>query len=239
MRLTTTIKRLLIAYVAMFVVQKGADQFFGAHLQTYLALIPSQVLNGQIWQFFTYSFLHADVMHLVLNCLVLAFLGAEIESLWGTKRFLVFYFICTTAAAFFYMLAQLLISNPMYMSLPMVGASGGIYGLLMAYGVLFADRQLLFMMMFPLPARQFVWVLVAVEFLQALFSGQGGLSAIAHLAGLATGYGLLWFQAQNFNRSRLGKALKSKSRPGHLRLVEDKDAKNKDDLGPKGPRTWH
>lgn len=237
MRLTATIKNLLIIYLAAFIVQKGVDQMSGqAVLLSWFALIPSQVLSGKIWQILTYSFLHADVMHLVLNGMVLAFLGSDIEALWGRKKFLGFYFICTVISGFVYLLVQLMMMNPLYLSLPMVGASGGIYGLLMAYGILFSERQLLFMMMFPMKASQFIWVLAGVEFLQAVFSGQGGLSAIAHLSGLGAGFVLLWLQAKGFNQSSLFKKQSTpKKRPGHLKLIKTDD----DDEQPKGPRTWH
>ena len=91
-RLSQTVKRLLIFYVAAVVVQQTIDQFFGGNLRSWFALIPAFVLHGRFWQILTYSFLPSDVMHLVLNCMVLAFLGSDIESLWGTRKFLIFYF---------------------------------------------------------------------------------------------------------------------------------------------------
>jgi membrane associated rhomboid family serine protease len=191
------------------------------------------VLHGQIWQLFTYSFLHADVMHLVLNLLVLAFVGSDIEAVWGRKRFLTYYFYCSIMAGIFYLLVQILISNPLYLSLPMVGASGGIYGLLLAYGILFPDRELLLMMLFPMKAKQFVWVLAGIEFLQALFSGQGGLGAFAHVSGMGAGFLYLYFQAKGF---QIQKRPAPKKKASHLRLV--KDSKPEDD-DRNGPKTWH
>jgi membrane associated rhomboid family serine protease len=240
-RLSPTIKNLLITYLVTFIIQKGADQFMGMNLLSWFGLIPSQVFHGYFWQIFTYSFLHADVMHLVLNAMVLVFLGAEIEAIWGRKKFLGYYFICTTAAGLFYLLIQLFMSNPLYLSLPMVGASGGIYALLIAYGILFADRQLLFMMMFPMQARQFIWVLAGIEFLQAVFSGQGGLSAIAHLSGMAAGFGLLWLQAKGYNAFSFEARLPPKKKAQHLRLIpgEKKQNPSKKDDGSGGPPTWH
>ena len=233
-RLSDTLKKLLIVYVAVFVLQQVVDQFMGGNLRSWFALIPAAVLNGRVWQVFTYSFLHADVMHLLLNCLVLAFSGSELEAIWGRTKFLTYYFFCVTFAGIFYLLLQLILWNPVYLSLPMIGASGGIYGLLIAYGILFPDRELLFMMLFPLKARQFVWVLAGVEFMQAAFSGQGGLGAVAHLSGMGAGFLYLWFQAKGI---RLQKSLKSapKKKANHLRLI-----KSEDDEEPRGgPKTWH
>ena len=235
-KLTDTVKKLIFIYIGVFIIQQGLDQFAGAHVRSWLALIPAYVLQGRIWQIFTYSFLHADVSHLLLNLLVFAFVASDLEAIWGRKKFLTFYFYCTTMAGLFYLVIQLLMNNPLYMSIPMVGASGGIYGVLLAYGILFPDREMLFMMLFPMKAKQFVWLLAGVEFLQAVFSGQGGLGAFAHLSGMGAGFIYLWLQAKGM-RIRKEYALK-KSRPtkkgaAHLRLVKRDD----DDEPP--PRTWH
>jgi membrane associated rhomboid family serine protease len=234
-RLSQTVKRLLIFYVAAFVVQQTVDQFMGGNLRSWFALIPALVLHGRIWQIFTYSFLHADVMHLVLNCMVLAFLGSDIEALWGTRKFLIFYFFCTLMAGLVYLVAQLLMWNPLYLSIPLVGASGGIYGLLAAYSILFAERELLFMMLFPLKAKQFIWLLAGIEFLQALFSGQGGLGAFAHLSGMGAGFLFLFLQARGFRTGGFKRATPGKKKPNHLRLIKG-DGKEDET---RGPRTWH
>ena len=233
-KISETLKKLLIVYVAVFVIQHGIDQFAGGNLKSWLALIPVYVLQGRLWTLFTYSFLHADVMHLLLNCLVLAFVGSDLEAIWGRKKFLTFYFYCTTMAGFFYLLIQLLLNNAMYLSLPMVGASGGIYGLLLAYGLLFPDREMLFMMLFPLKAKQFIWLLAGIEFLTALFSGQGGLGALAHLSGMGAGFIYLWLQAKGIQVRKANQAEQRKKSSAHLRLV--KTDKNEDDTP---PRTWH
>ncbi len=240
MRITETIKRLLIAYVAVFLVQMILGKLAPSlNFSGLFALIPAQVMQGRIWQIFTYSFLHADVMHLVLNCLVLAFLGSDIELLWGRKKFLAYYFLCSTVGALFYLMIQVVFWNPVHLVSPMVGASAGIYGLMMAYGILFSERQLLFMMMFPMKASHFIWVLAGVEFLQALFSEhQSELSAFAHLSGMGAGYLFLWLQAKGFRMARSAPRLKPKK--NHLRLVQtERDTPVDDDENPRGPRTWH
>jgi membrane associated rhomboid family serine protease len=232
-KVSDTLKKLLIIYVAVFVLQHGFDQFAGTNLKGWFALVPVGVLQGRIWQIFTYSFLHADVMHLILNCLVLAFVGSDLEAIWGRKKFLTFYFYCTTMAGLFYLVIQLLMNNPMYLSLPMLGASGGIYGLLLAYGLLFPDREMLFMMIFPLKAKQFVWVLAGIEFLTAVFSGQGGLGAFAHLSGMGAGFIYLWLQAKGFQVRKKNQEVARKKSSAHLRLVKSQDDEE------KPPRTWH
>jgi membrane associated rhomboid family serine protease len=236
LRITETVKRLLIVYGVVFVLQHSIDRFFGGHLGSWFALIPNSVFSGAIWQLFTYGFLHAGVMHLVLNLLILAFIASDIESVWGRKKLLVYYFFCVTLAGVFYLFTQALLDNPHYLSRPMVGASGGIYGLLLAYGVLFPNNQMLMMMVFPMRARQFVWVLAAIEFLQAAFSGQGGLSAIAHLSGMGAGYLFLRLESRGFRFTGRGQGLRSPKRSSHLRLVKGSEAEEDDS---KGPKTWH
>lgn len=233
-RLTDTIKKMLILYGVIFVVQQAVDQFMGGHLKSWFALIPVEVLSGRIWQVFTYSFLHSDVMHLVLNLLILAFIGGELEAMWGRRKFLTYFFFCATMAGLVYLLIQLIVWNPMYLTLPMVGASGGMYGLLVAYAVIFSDRELLFMMMFPMRAKNFIMVLAGVEFLQALFSGQGGLGALAHLSGMGAGLLFLWLQARGIQIAKRGPKTKKKQ-ASHLRLIKNESSEDEDD----GPRTWH
>ena len=238
LRVSETIKKLLITYAVIFVVQHVVDQFMGGNIRGWFALTPMSTLHGMIWQVFTYSFLHVDVMHLVLNLMVLAFVGSDIEAVWGRKRFFIFYSFCILVAGIVYMLMQLVMWNPAYLSLPMMGASGGIYGLLLAYGVLFPDREMLFMMIFPMKSKQFVALLAGVEFLQALFSGQSGLSAIAHLSGMGAGLLFLWLQAKglrvDFNK---GSAQAKKKKATHLKLVQNKPNNDNDDQS--GPKTWH
>jgi membrane associated rhomboid family serine protease len=134
LRITPAVKWLLIACVGMFLVQQTGDRFLGTQVLNYLALVPAHfVIDLWLWQIVTYSFLHGDVMHLFLNMLMLVFIGGEIESLWGTRRFLRFYFFCVVVGGLFYLAMQAVQGG---LGAPMVGASGGIYGLLMAYGLL-------------------------------------------------------------------------------------------------------
>ncbi|MDR3608114.1 MAG: rhomboid family intramembrane serine protease [Oligoflexia bacterium] len=251
-RITPAVKGLLIACVAIFFIQQTADQFFGQHLMETFGLVPSSFINGRaIWQLFTYSFLHADVMHLFLNLLMLAFIGGEIEAAWGTARFLRFYFACATVAGICYLLLNLWL----WRDVPMVGASGAIYGLLMAYGLLFGERVLLFMMLFPMKARHFVWILAALEFTTSLFSGRAALASVAHLGGMAAGFALIWGRAAwtvyRRNAQASQSSPKRKRRKGdakHLKLVFDRDRKRRGsdlpdssdmDSSDDTPKTWH
>lgn len=250
-RLTPAVKALCIAMLATFLVQKTADQFFGADLLGLLGLVPqSVVLQGFVWQIVTYVFLQADVTHLILNLLLLVFIGSELESVWGRRRFLLFFFFCSTMAAMTYLALQILPWNGNGWSghQPLTGASGGLYGLLLAYGLVYGDRVLLLMMLFPLKARHFIWVLAGIEFLTGVFSGApgGAMGSFAHLGGMAGGfvylYGRGWWLVRQKHRAGQAKG-RAKARAGHLRLVPkggSSDRPKDRDAGDDGrPPTWH
>ena len=233
-RLTPAVKALLIGCFAFFVIQHTADQFFGMNLQGWFALVPSAfIIDHHFWQLFTYMFLHSDVMHLFLNMMMLVFIGGELEAAWGTSRFLRYYFFCGVSAGLLYLILQLFMHGE-GLHIPMVGASGAIYGLLMAYGLIFGERVLLFMMLFPMKAKHFVWILAGIELMTTVFSGNSGVASGAHLGGMAAGFVYLWSRA-TFNvwkgrqGDRLGGMLskkfgspagkKRKAQPKHLKLV--------------------
>jgi membrane associated rhomboid family serine protease len=246
-RLTPAVKGLLIACFATFVVQQTVDQLLGGNFLGVFGLLPGAVLYSfHIWQLVTYSFLHADVIHLFFNLMMIAFIGAELEQTWGTTRFVRFYFFCTTIAALFYVFLQLVLRTALP---PMVGASGGIYGLLMAYGLIFGERVMLFMMLFPLKAKHFVWILAAIEFMTGIFAGRGGLASIAHLAGMGAGFAYLWGRATwTVMQKQRGQAIAASQRSKrvknstHLKLVKGELTKHEggpDEDESDDPRTWH
>ncbi len=247
LRISPTVKILLIACIVVFLVQQTVDQFMGGHLLGVFALIPRGfILQGKIWQLFTYPFLHADPMHLILNLMMLAFVASDLEFKWGRKRFLMFYFFCAAAAGVLYLFLQFIIWKETGLDTPMVGASGAIYGCLMAYGILFGERTLLFMMLFPMKAKHFIWVLAGVEFMSTVFSGRGGLSSAAHVGGMIAGLGYLWVQSRLQIASRQSTAKKgakaalsklglATSKKKHLKLVVD----NNDDDRDPNDKTWH
>lgn len=251
MRWTPAVRALVISCVAIFVVQQTIDRFFGGNLLSWLALIPREtVMQFKFWQVGTYLFVHNDVFHVLLNMLMLFFTGVELETLWGTKKFLTYYFFCGVFAGLAYLLLQVLSTNELALGTPMVGASGAIYGLLLAYGMFFGERVLLFMMIFPMKARHFVWVLAGVEFLTGLFSARGSaLSSVAHLGGMLggllylRGWALIRAQARQIERQVGSKSAGGKKGKGsHLKLVVGASTKPGPEKDPKDddkPRTWH
>ncbi len=249
-RLGKATKVLLIANLAMFLIQQTWDQFFGGHLLLLLGLVPSSfVIDHYFWQIFTYAFLHGDVTHLFLNLLMLAFIAGELEQAWGTRKFLRFYFFCSTLAGALYISLQTFLWGEQGIHTPMVGASGAIYGLLTAYGLLFGERVLLFMMLFPMKAKHFIWVLAGIEFMTSVFSGRNGLASAAHLSGMLAGFLYLWVPAAIRVNRRLSEMRKQEQhrRKKHsnsaLKLVvnnpQNKNPPNLEEPDSKDPRTWH
>ena len=193
---TRWVKRLILVYAAIYLVMAITEVVSPlAHdfVSVYLGLIPKLVMRGMIWQLVTYSFLHFQLLHLLFNALSLWMFGSQLESDWGSKRFLEFYFFCTVAAA----LTTVAMSYTHILGLSpattTIGASGGIYGLLVAFGVLYGESEI---MMFPLPfrikAKYFVWGIVFLTLVGAI-QERGGVANFAHLGGLLFGYLYLKF----------------------------------------------
>jgi membrane associated rhomboid family serine protease len=193
---THWVKRLILTYAGIYLVMAILGVAFpAAHLWVTLnlALIPERTVHGMIWQLITYSFLHFQLLHFLFNALALWMFGSQIESDWGSKRFLEFYFFCTVAAA----LTTVAVSFTRILGLSpettTIGASGGIYGLLVAFGVLYGESEI---MMFPLPfmikAKYFIWGIVFLTLVGAI-QETGGVANVAHLGGLLFGYLYLKF----------------------------------------------
>jgi len=182
--LSQAIKALIIANVAVFVAQ-----YFLAVVTDLFALWPILVVRKLwIWQVGSYMFLHASVGHIVVNMLTLWMFGSELERIWGTRYFLKFYLLTGLGAGVLTVLVALLpftYTQGIYVS-PTVGASGAIFGLLLAYGMYFPDRPVYLYFVFPIPARYFVLIIGAISF----FAG-GGVAHATHLGGVAVAYMML------------------------------------------------
>lgn len=215
----------------------------GGNLQGVFGLIPAAFVNrGWIWQLFTYPFMHADPLHLFLNLMMFVFIGSDLEHIWGRKKFLIYFFFCSSFAGILYLLLQLWVYGGEGIFTPMVGASGAIYGLLMAYGVLFGERMMLFMMLFPMKAKHFIWILALVEFMTTVFSGRSGLSSAAHIGGMIAGLGFIWTERQmrgagvTWEQLFSRRPVKKSTKKSHLKLVSSNKSEEDRDSDPK---TWH
>ena len=182
---TPAVKMLLIANVVMFVLTIAAPS-----LVSFLGLRPSDLFGRlMVWQPVTYMFVHAGAGHILFNMLTLWMVGVELERTWRTEYFVKYYFVSGIGAGLTQVLLGLLplpFADALYYSTT-VGASGAIYGLLMAYALYFPHRPMLMFFLFPVPAKYFVMILGG---LALLFSFEGGsnVAHTAHLGGLLAGY---------------------------------------------------
>ena len=188
--MTPVNRAIMITCGAVWLVQFASLAFGGSvWLEEIFALVPAKVLSGWVWQPVTYLFLHspADPMHILLNMLILWMFGGELERHWGGRRYLTYYLVCGAGAGLF-VLGQALLRGGASLDSRTIGASGAIYGLILAYGVLFAERIVMFMMIFPMKARTMTWILFGIAFLSNLSQSRDGLSHIAHLGGMVVGW---------------------------------------------------
>jgi membrane associated rhomboid family serine protease len=136
-------------------------------------------------------FLHGGLLHLLFNMLTLWFFGVQLEQDWGARRFLKYYFYCGMAAGVsvvgFNIAAAALTGSPTWWNVPTVGASGAIFGVLVAFGVLYPDQTVLMSFLFPIKAKYMVMIYAAIELI-LIIGPSTGVSNIAHLGGMAFGY---------------------------------------------------
>ena len=182
---STALKALIAANVAMFVATT-----FVPSLITLLGLVPAEAIGrGRVWQLFTYMFIHGGPFHIIFNMLALWMFGAELERVWGTRYFLKFYFVTGIGAAVLTILFSLLpfgFAQQVYYSV-VIGASGAIFGLLLAFALYFPNRPIYMYFLFPIPARIFVAILGGIELLSSI-AAPGGVANATHVGGIAVGY---------------------------------------------------
>jgi membrane associated rhomboid family serine protease len=180
------VQQLLIANIALFMVQVLFPAFADV-----AALRPRDVWQGgYLWQPFTYMFLHGGLGHLLMNLFVLWMFGSQVAMAWGPLRFLRYYLVCGVGAGAIiatapYVLVGLGIAPAYTLSIPTVGASGAIYGLLLAYSLTWPDRTI--MLIFPPVAFRAIWLIPILFFTTILFGG-GNVSHVGHLGGVLVGW---------------------------------------------------
>lgn len=187
---TPAVKKLVYAnlgvFLLLFLLNAYSPGLARALVENF-GLRPEAVLHGFIWQLVTYSFIHAGVLHLLFNMLALWMFGSTLEVDWGSRRFLEFYYFCVVGAA----LVTIVISYAHVLSLSpetaTVGASGGIYGLIVAFGVLYAEARIYIYGIFPIKAKYFAMIWVGLAVFGAL-QDRGNIANIAHLGGAVFGY---------------------------------------------------
>jgi membrane associated rhomboid family serine protease len=187
--MTPAVKLILILNVGMFLLTMAAP----VTVIILLGLTPSAVIEqARVWQLVTYLFVHSPTSfgHILFNMLAVWMFGVDLERRWGTPFFVKFYFVCGVGAAICTMLAAFLPfdATARLYDTRTIGASGAVYGLLMAWALIFPHREILFMFIFPLKARVFVLIVGAIAFFSALNASGGPVASLAHLGGLLAGW---------------------------------------------------
>jgi membrane associated rhomboid family serine protease len=182
---------LIIANVVAYVLSLLIGHY---EVTSVLAVVPSRVVGLEplgILSLLTYQFLHGGTWHLAINMLLLWMFGSELEERWGSRFFLKYYFLCGVGGGLTYALLSL------SQNAPSVGASGAIYGLLMAYAIWFPNRVVLLAFLFPIRVRHVIVFLVVIQTLQAIEATGTGIAYTAHLGGTGFGYVYLrWWGAR-------------------------------------------
>lgn len=199
---TPMVKKLLIANGVVFFLQlfsqlalgwsglgissAGAQHFTLQPIGRYFALVPQLfVESGFVWQLISYQFLHGGFFHILINMFILWMFGTEIERLWDQMSFLQFYLVCGMAAG----LAMVVVNygrTPESL-IPVVGASGAIFGLLGAFAYYWPNREVFIMGIFPMKTKYFILLIAGFELMISITETQLGVANIAHLGGLAMG----------------------------------------------------
>lgn len=204
----TVVKVLLIANVVMFLLQ---SQFAG-QLQYWFALWPLgenpvPVRGGYLmvsfwpWQLITYGFLHGNFTHLFFNMYALWMFGAQVENQWGSRAFGVFYLVCVIGAAIVQLTVLKIESSNV--GVATIGASGGVFGVLLAYGMMFPNRMIMLLIPpVPIKAKYLVMIFGGLELLFGVSGAQSGVAHFAHLGGMLFGFLLIqyWRGSAPFKR---------------------------------------
>jgi membrane associated rhomboid family serine protease len=207
-RITPMVKNLLIINVAVHVFASlYSTDFVHQYFAFFNPFLPNspELLNPffKPWQVITYMFLHGGIGHLFSNMFGLFIFGSALETFMGSKKFLIYYLICGVGAALlnsaldFYEMSNISVDSIEYLrqaQIPMVGASGAIFGILMAFGFLFPNVEMMLLFFpFPIKAKYFVAMYGVYELVQGTAGLQSGIAHFAHLGGLLTGFILLKF----------------------------------------------
>ncbi len=238
--ITPMVRNLVIINVVIWVLgvlifQKHFMQ--SEYLFSWFGLTPEVVISrAWLWQFVSYMFLHSNsLFHVLFNMLMLWWLGAELERRWGSRFFLIYYLICGVGAGILYTLVvgaySLITGDGAPLLSPVIGASGAVYGLFLAYGMIFGENIIYFLMIIPMKAKYFVMLLGGVELLTLLSTGfSSNVANLAHLGGVVVGFLFLYYWI-NFKGKRLRKTTSRHGRK--LKLVVDNESSKKD------PKYWN
>ncbi len=223
----------------VFLLSSIAGKFMGVHLAPLLGLSGAGIGQGLIYQFLTYPFMTSSFMGVIFNALILWFMGSDLENQWGRKFYLQFFaFIVLTTGPIFILLSVVF---PSFGGSALMGMSGFAYALLLSYGIIYPERQMLFMMIFPVKAKYFCMLIVGILLYMGIFSSAGATS-LTHLVAIFTGFAFLRYKSWKSQGGSVAKNIKEAQRQKmkkKLYIVKDDDKKDGEEKpDPKNPKFW-
>jgi membrane associated rhomboid family serine protease len=182
-KLTPVIRAIILVNILVYLVEKAAWVPMDAHFALWPLATPGMLFRP--WQLVTYGFLHDpdNIWHIVFNMFALYVFGPLLEQFWGARRFIVYYFVCLIAAG----AAQLAVDHASHAVESIIGASGAIFGILLAFAALFPRARLLLFFVIPMPAWLFVSGYAVLELFFGVTGREAGIGHFAHLGGMLGG----------------------------------------------------
>lgn len=233
--MTKVNKIIIITMVAFFVLNTILTQAAGMSLIPLLSLSVGGVKSGLVYQFITYPFIESGLMGVIFEGLLIWFIGSELEQKWGQKFYIKFLLVAVlTSGPFYFLIGSIF---PAMGAHPLMGLTSFTYALLMAYAIIYSERQLTFMLLFPMKAKYFCMLLAAIQLYMGLTSGSGA-SSLSHLVAMASAFVFLRYMSMkargvsldSIKRQRHKEKMKSK-----LSIVKDVP---KDKADPQDPKYW-
>lgn len=231
-------KILISIYVGMFLLSSFSSLLFKINLIDILGLSVIGLKSGYFFQLITYPFVDSGLMGVVFNALILWFIGSELEQKWGAKFYLKFLGFSAYSCGFIYILIGL-VGGKFINFLPLFGLAGVNLALLIAYGIIYSERTMIFMFIFPMKAKYFCMILAGIELFMALTASAFN-SAWAHLISMLCGYLYLKYQSMKARGLGLSQVMKNhkdhqaKQNRSKLRLVKGEGEKS----NPEDPKYW-
>lgn len=235
--LTKVNKIIIIIYVAVFLISSAMSSSSGVGLISYLGLSMVGLKNGFFFQFVTYPFVDTGFITVLFNSMILWFIGSELEVRWGSKFYAKFLAISTYAGGLAYALifSHFMGSNGM----PLYGLTGPNLALFVAYAIIYSERTLIFMFLFPMKAKYFCMILAGIELYMTVFSAYSH-GALSHLISMGVGFGYLKLkslQARGVTLAAIKEQHHRNKMKSKLKLVKDEDVVP-DKPDPDNPKYW-
>lgn len=230
-------KYIIIAHVGLFLLNSILKVSAGTSLVSFLGLSLGGLSQGLIYQVVTFPLIEVNFLSALFNSMLIWFIGGDLESKWGSSFYLKFLGISVVLSGLVYLLITLFVGGA-FQFVPLHGLGGAVFALLMAYGIIFSDRVLTFMLLFPMKAKYFCMILAGIELYMGLFSAHGKASW-AHLSAAAAGFGYLKWKSMKAKGQSFGglwSESAKKRRKNKFKIVRNDEEKNAAD--PKDPKFW-